>query len=152
MTASLDGTRNACLTQNRLYTVQRALNFAYSLTALNSEKKRKDCAFRRQVNEKPSIILGCPGLNCLMLRTEHAKLLSHSMANTSTDSWEMRTSQEVCVHGATLSVLIHIGELEETLSRASMRLLSSILVTGRCSCFWKVSITRSPSYAHEQQD
>ena len=25
------------------------------------EKKRKDYAFRRQFNEKPSIILGCPG-------------------------------------------------------------------------------------------
>ena len=82
--------------QNRLYAAQRALNYAYSLTGLNSENKRKDYAFRHQFDEKPSIILGCPGLNCFMLRTEHAKLLSYSMANTSTDSWEMRTSQEVC--------------------------------------------------------
>ena len=28
--------------------------------AAGKEKKRRDCAFRRQVNE-PSIILGCPG-------------------------------------------------------------------------------------------
>ena len=25
------------------------------------EKKRKDCAFQRQINEKPSIIPGCSG-------------------------------------------------------------------------------------------
>ncbi len=27
----------------------------------SEKKKRKDCAFRRQFNEKPSIIPGCPG-------------------------------------------------------------------------------------------
>ncbi len=26
-----------------------------------AENKRKDCAFRRQLNEKPSVIPGCPG-------------------------------------------------------------------------------------------
>ena len=29
--------------------------------ACQKEKKRKDYAFRRQFNEKPSIIPGCPG-------------------------------------------------------------------------------------------
>ncbi len=32
-----------------------------NMAAVNIEKKRKDYAFRRQCNEKPSIILGCPG-------------------------------------------------------------------------------------------
>ncbi len=31
-------------------------------------KKRKDYAFRRQFNEKPSIILGCPGVHVLNQR------------------------------------------------------------------------------------
>jgi len=31
-------------------------------TSLENKKKRKTYAFRRQFNEKPSIILGCPGL------------------------------------------------------------------------------------------
>ena len=31
-------------------------------TTLEKEKKRKDYAFRRQFNEKPSIIPGCPGI------------------------------------------------------------------------------------------
>jgi hypothetical protein len=30
-----------------------------------TEKKRKDYAFQRQFNEKPSIIPGCPGIMCL---------------------------------------------------------------------------------------
>jgi len=30
------------------------------------EKKRKDYAFWRQYNEKPSIIPGCPGKRCLL--------------------------------------------------------------------------------------
>lgn len=34
---------------------------------------------------------------------------------------------------------------KDTFKRAIMRWLSSMRVTGRCSCFWKVSITRSPS-------
>ena len=32
------------------------------------EEKGKDYAFRRQVNEKPSVILGCPGPPCLLKR------------------------------------------------------------------------------------
>ncbi len=30
---------------------------------LRKEKKRKDCAFRRQFIEKPRFTLGCPGAN-----------------------------------------------------------------------------------------
>ena len=32
-------------------------------TCILSEKKRKDYALRRQFNEKPNIILGCPGMH-----------------------------------------------------------------------------------------
>ncbi len=38
------------------------------------EKKRKDYAFRRQFNEKPSIIPGCPGMPWIML----IRLASHT--------------------------------------------------------------------------
>jgi len=34
---------------------------ATALHRKKKEKKRKDYAFRRQFNEKPSIIPGCPG-------------------------------------------------------------------------------------------
>ena len=37
MTASWEGTRNACLMQDRLYAVQRVLNCVYSLTALSTK-------------------------------------------------------------------------------------------------------------------
>ncbi len=39
--------------------------------SLRKEKKRKDDTFRRQFNEKPSIILGCPGTESLTAMHSH---------------------------------------------------------------------------------
>ena len=36
-------------------------NAPFSSCQMQQEKKRKDYAFRRQFNEKPSIMPGCPG-------------------------------------------------------------------------------------------
>ncbi len=36
------------------------------------EKKRKDYAFRRQFNEKPSIIPGCPGKRLILVLADKA--------------------------------------------------------------------------------
>ncbi len=59
-------------TSNRLL----ALSSSNTLLPANlKEKKRKDYAFRRQFNEKPSVIPGCPGqqtcINCSVLASDH---------------------------------------------------------------------------------
>ncbi len=49
---------------NMLRHAMRPANFLTatdSLVTVRKEKNRKDCAFRRQFKEKPSIIPGCPG-------------------------------------------------------------------------------------------
>ena len=42
------------------------------------EKKRKDYAFRRQFNEKPSIILGCPGTSHIHIQLTHEVALQET--------------------------------------------------------------------------
>ena len=70
MTASLDGKHNAYLMQDSFDAVLRTLDCAFSLPALS----------RR------------------MTYTEHAILLSYTMANTSTDSWcKCATSRSFCI-------------------------------------------------------
>ncbi len=49
------------------------------LNSLRKEKKKKDYAFWRQFNEKPSSIPGCPGLNslthCMLGCSQHQSML-----------------------------------------------------------------------------
>jgi len=40
----------------------------FSVNQSSAEKKRKDYAFRRQFNEKPNIILGCPDQSSALLQ------------------------------------------------------------------------------------
>ncbi len=46
-----------------------ALSFLFVVS--EKKKKRKDYAFRRQFNEKPSIIPGCPDICCVKLRAAY---------------------------------------------------------------------------------
>jgi len=48
--------------QNNAHGLTDAQNLVHNLPP-HQEKKRKDYAFRRQFNEKPSVIPGCPVLN-----------------------------------------------------------------------------------------
>ena len=53
-----------------------AILLVFGFYCKRKEKKRKDYAFRRQFNEKPSIILGCPGSIAKHPLTASLQLLS----------------------------------------------------------------------------
>ena len=78
-----------------------ALKRSLIMDRARKEKKRKDYAFRRQFNEKPSIIPGCPGGqgNPFMLHTHFktSKFALGVLVSTTTDGQNRHASNASCV-------------------------------------------------------
>ncbi len=72
-------------------------------------KKRKDYAFRRQCNEKPSIITGCPGPRSCTQPTESLKALHvmRAMGNVMQKCFVKRSSGRISTMCHVLFGLLH---------------------------------------------